>query len=115
MLVCLDAAPDEALRTALGDMPGLAGVLYGAPHRWLSATAAFGGRLCPSLALPSAGAWGDIGHVLLRTEPDGAVAMLRQDGFRLLRELPPARLAADWRAAVAANQGGVCRFRWRTA
>ena len=112
VFACLGCAPEGALRDGLAGVPNLAGVLHCASHRWLAACETFGGRLLPSLALPSAGAWGDIGHVLLRTGPEGGVAELRQDGFVPLRAMRAEAGGADWRSTIAANRGESCRFRW---
>ena len=101
------------LRDLLARVPRLAGYLYGHTHRWQNATSsAAAGRLIPMLSLPSAEGWGDIGHVLLSIGHDGAVAELRQDGFRLPIDLPQERFRTDWRAMVAANCGATCRFDW---
>ena len=100
-------------RELLDRVPSLAGYLYGHAHRWQNASSyTAAGRLFPMLSLPSAEGWGDIGHVLLRVNADGAVAELRQDGFRMPIYLPQERCAADWRTMVAANRGATCRFNW---
>ncbi len=98
----------------LGRVPRLAGYLYAHTHRWQNASySTAAGRLIPMLSLPSAEGWGDIGHVILRVDHDGAVAELRQDGFRLPIYLPQERFRTDWRAMVAANRGATCRFDWQ--
>ena len=100
-------------RELLDRVPCLAGYLHSHAHRWQNASSSTAvGRMFPMLSLPSADGWGDIGHVLLHVSQDGAVAELRQDGFRLPLELPPEPRHADFRAMVAANLGATCHFRW---
>ena len=101
-------------RELLGRVPRLAGYLYAHTHRWQNASSiTAAGRLIPMLSLPSAEGWGDIGHVILHVDHDGAVAELRQDGFHLPDDMPHERFKTDWRAMVAANRGAMCRFDWQ--
>ena len=105
------------LESFLASVPYLAGYLHGESHRWLSTCENMGrGVFTPMLSLPAAESWGDIGHVLLRTSPGGAVAELRQDGFRP-RFHPSADdgIRTNWNAMVAANSGAKCRFSWAEA
>ena len=97
----------------LGDVPHLAGYLHWHGHRWQPTCERTGnGKSVSMLALPSVASWGDIGHVILRTGPGGAVAELRQDGFHGRQCVEQGRIRADWRSMVAANRGATCTFGW---
>ena len=90
-----------------------AGWIYGHDHSWCPdiAVASWGENLiAPTLALPSTGLWGDIGYVLFRTEPDGAVAELRQNDFYF--QTPSAHEVRPryWDVRVRENRGRTVRF-----
>ena len=76
-----------------------AGWIYGHDHEWLPNY-----RICnwassdtlPVLAVPSAGLWGDIGYVLLRTSPTQAVAELVQRDFYFPNPTRAAKRPLAW-------------------
>ena len=109
------AVNGRRLAGLLGDTPRLAGYLHGCGHRWQPTCERTGnGRAVRMLSLPSAEAWGDIGHVLMSTVPGCATAVLRQDGFNARPASPACGIHADLRSMVAANRGATCSFRWNT-
>ena len=90
-----------------------AGWIYGHDHSWcpdVSVASWEENLIAPTLALPSTGLWGDIGYVLFRTEPDGAVAELRQNDFYF--QTPSAHEVRPryWDVRVRENRGRTVRF-----
>ena len=90
-----------------------AGWIYGHDHTWLADFAVASWRknlICPTLALPSTGLWGDIGYVVFRTDPDGATASLVQSDFYFQTPTSHAVRPRQWDARVRDNQGKSIRF-----
>ena len=89
------------------------GWLYGHDHSWCPdiAVASWGRHLiCPTLALPSTGLWGDIGYVVFRTDADGATAELVQSDFYFQTPTAHAVRPRFWASRVQENQGKSMRF-----
>ena len=89
------------------------GWLYGHDHSWCPdiAVASWGKHLiCPTLALPSTGLWGDIGYVVFRTDADGATAELVQSDFYFQTPTAHAVRPRFWASRVQENQGKSMRF-----
>ena len=100
------------------NFPLAAGYIHGHNHSWRASLKCLrwqpDGQL-PVMGLPSACYWGDIGYVLLRTSPDGAVATLRQKEHffpRWTGEVAsnPAARPAAWAARTHNNNGQTCLF-----
>ena len=94
------------------------GWIYGHDHSWCPdmSVADWGkSRIVPTLALPSTGLWGDIGYVVFRTCPGGAVAELHQDDFYFTTPTSIVPRPAAWDARVADAQGKRMHFRWGEA
>ena len=96
--------------------PLAAGYIHGHNHTWRTSLNFIkwvpDGQL-PVLGLPSACYWGDIGYVLLRTSPSGAVATLRQREHFFpgsSAEIDPAARPAAWAARTRNNDGQTCLF-----
>lgn len=90
-----------------------AGWIYGHEHSWcpdVSVASWEENLIAPTLALPSTGLWGDIGYVLFRTEPDGAVAELRQVDFYFQTPSAYKTRPRYWNVRVRENQGKAARF-----
>ena len=91
------------------------GWIYGHDHSWCPdvGIADWGkSRAVPTLALPSTGLWGDIGYVVFRTCPGGAVAELHQDDFYFTTPTSIVPRPPMWDARVADAQGKRMHFRW---
>ncbi len=89
------------------------GWIYGHDHSWCPdvAVASWGRHLiCPTLALPSTGLWGDIGYVLFRTDPDGSTASLVQSDFYFQTPTAHAVRPRHWGVRTRENQGKTTRF-----
>ena len=94
--------------------PMCVGYLYGHIHRWRPEWihAAWNARgMLRTLAVPSSGFWGDIGHVVLRTEADRAVCRLELKDFFFPEEpSDPRDRPAPWRVKVEETRGATCTF-----
>lgn len=95
-----------------------AGWIYGHDHSWcpdISVASWANHRICPTLALPSTGLWGDIGYVCFRTGAEGALATLVQSDFYF--QTPTARKPRPrfWDARLRGNQGKTMDFVFETA
>ena len=93
------------------------GWIYGHDHSWCPdvVVASWGKHLiCPTLALPSTGLWGDIGYVVFRTDADGATAELVQSDFYFQTPTSHAVRPRFWAARVRDNQGKSARFAFAT-
>ena len=89
------------------------GWIYGHDHSWCPdlAVASWGKhRVCPTLALPSTGLWGDIGYVVFRTDTEGATAELVQSDFYFQTPTAHAVPPRFWAERVKENQGKSTRF-----
>ncbi len=89
------------------------GWVYGHDHSWCPDinVASWGKHLiCPTLALPSTGLWGDIGYVLFRTDADGATASLVQSDFYFQTPTAHAVRPRYWDVRTRENQGKTMRF-----
>ena len=87
-----------------------AGWIYGHDHSWrpgFSAVSWGQAQVVQTLGLPSTGLWGDIGYVVFRTGPDGAVAELFQDDFYFTT---PDGRPPFWRQRIADNAGSKVHF-----
>ncbi len=94
--------------------PNVVGFLHGHEHRWhpnwfnrdWSSNA-----IVRTLGLPSAGAWGDIGYVLLSTEHSKATARFVQSGFWFKTDVPvDERMKGLCRTIAGDVRGAVCTF-----
>ena len=93
--------------------PHFAGWIYGHDHSWCPdvSVASWGKNLiAPTLALPSTGLWGDIGYVLFRTAPDGAVAELVQSDFYFQTPFAYNTRPRYWDVRIRENQGKTAHF-----
>ncbi len=90
-----------------------AGWIYGHDHTWCPDVAVASWRrhlICPTLALPSTGLWGDIGYVLFRTNSDGATASLVQSDFFFQTPTAHAVRPRQWDVRIRENQGKTMHF-----
>lgn len=90
-----------------------AGWIYGHDHSWCPDVSVASWKqhlIAPTLALPSTGLWGDIGYVLFRTEPSGAVAELRQNDFYFQTPTAHAVRPRQWDVRVQENRGKKMSF-----
>ena len=107
----LDSRPKPFARAAKS--PYFTGWIYGHDHSWCPdvRVASWGEHLIvPTLALPSTGLWGDIGYVVFRTTPDGAVAELRQSDFYFQTPTAHEPRPRYWDVRTEENQGKSMRF-----
>ena len=91
------------------------GWIYGHDHSWCPDVyvASWGPpKIVQTLALPSTGLWGDIGYVVFRTCPGGAVAELHQDDFYFSTPTSIVPRPSAWDARVSDAQGKRMHFRW---
>ena len=89
------------------------GWIYGHDHSWCPdvSVASWGKHLiCPTLALPSTGLWGDIGYVVFKTDADGATAELVQSDFYFQTPTAHAVRPRLWDVRTRENQGKKMRF-----
>lgn len=89
------------------------GWIYGHDHSWcpdVSVASWKQNLIAPTLALPSTGLWGDIGYVLFRTGPSGAVAELVQSDFYFQTPSAYKTRPRYWNVRVRENQGKTARF-----
>ena len=89
------------------------GWIYGHDHSWCPDVSVASWKqhlIAPTLALPSTGLWGDIGYVLFRTEPSGAVAELRQSDFYFQTPTAHAVRPRQWDVRVQENRGKKMSF-----
>lgn len=89
------------------------GWIYGHDHSWCPDIAVASWRnhlICPTLALPSTGLWGDIGYVLFRTDANGATASLVQNDFYFQTPTAHATRPRYWDVRIRENQGKTMRF-----
>lgn len=99
--------------TRAAKSPFFSGWIYGHDHSWCPdiQVASWGEHLiCPTLALPSTGLWGDIGYVVFRTDADGATASLVQSDFFFQTPMAHAVRPRFWDARLKENQGKSLRF-----
>ena len=102
-----------SLSSLLLSHPLFAGFLHGHEHHWGRTGRLFDWRTfrsAPSVGLPSASHWGDIGYALMRTMPDRAVVMLRQTD--VLVPLPDETRPSDWRDVLEERKGATCTIRF---
>ena len=117
--VCAHHSPFELRLTEslMKGLPAVAGFIHGHEHVWRKDW--FHGayndvRTIRSLALPSTGHTGDIGHAVMRLKPDRAVVELQQDDFYFpFAVYDQAKRPADWSIRVAENKGQTCTFLFR--
>ena len=97
----------------LAKSPHAVGWIYGHDHTWcpdMQVASWADHAILPTLALPSTGLWGDIGYVLFRTSPDGALAELVQDDFYFQTPTAHAVRPRYWDVRLSENQGKTMRF-----
>ena len=90
-----------------------AGWIYGHDHVWCPYLAVASWKdsvVCPTLALPSTGLWGDIGYVVFRTDVDGATAELVQSDFYIQTPTAHAVPPRFWATRARDNNGKTTRF-----
>jgi len=113
----------QTLIRTLKESPKCVGWINGHNHNWMKEPLVSWGETnqdtIRALYLPSAGLWGDIGLVTLRTEAMCAVATLHQTDYWFNDELHAGeRKPETWCAIVAENRGQYCVFPyervWRT-
>ena len=95
-----------------------AGWIYGHDHSWcpdIHVASWAKHVIVPTLALPSTGLWGDIGHVVFRTSADGAVAELRQSDFYFQTPTAYPSRPRYWDVRLRENQGKTMRFAFEGA
>ena len=107
-------AGGQPLSRLLARVPAVVGYIHGHDHRWYTRAMGMGWNTAGakrSLCLPSTGAWGDIGYVLLRTSGSRAEAALVQREFFYPRPPKPgAPVQRLWNAIVDANRNQTCTF-----
>ena len=99
--------------TRAAKSPFFSGWIYGHDHSWCPSVRIAswgGGQMCPTLALPSTGLWGDIGYVTFRTDADGATASLAQDDFYFRTPTSCAVRPRYWDVRTRDNNGRTVRF-----
>lgn len=99
--------------TRAAKSPFFSGWIYGHDHSWCPdiQVASWGEHLiCPTLALPSTGLWGDIGYVVFRTDADGATASLVQSDFFFQTPTAHPVRPRQWNVRTRENQGKTMRF-----
>lgn len=97
----------ESFAKRLAKSPWAAGWIYGHDHEWLPnyRIVKWGSvDTLPVLAVPSTGLWGDIGYVLLRTSPKGAVAELRQLDFYFPKPIPAEQRPGTWELRLESHR-----------
>lgn len=98
----------------LGDNPHFSGYVHAETHCWdvLYWMKNWSGRrIAYELTLPSAGAWGDIGYAVCRTQESGAVVSLAQRDFYY--PCPPCegeKRPMEWARLQKRNQRQSCTF-----
>lgn len=89
------------------------GWIYGHDHSWCPDLSVASWRrhlICPTLALPSTGLWGDIGYVVFKTDSTGATASLVQSDFYFQTPTAHAVRPRQWDVRTRENQGKSVRF-----
>ncbi|MCQ2389946.1 MAG: metallophosphoesterase [Kiritimatiellae bacterium] len=89
------------------------GWIYGHDHSWcpdIHVASWRAHQILPTLALPSTGLWGDIGHVLFRTDAEGATASLLQRDFYFQTPTTWPTRPRYWQVRIQENQGKSMRF-----